>query len=157
MYIKKNLMFFSPLEQYDVILPFGPVFSSYFFPQFIVPFLLVFFFSWYFIFIFYKDIYILPTFWQFFFETLILFVLRIIKQQVGSVGYIYMPLVFTFFFFLLSCNLLSLTPFSLALTSHFSIVAFITFTVNLAILFRDLLQINLNFCLCLFPNLHYYY
>lgn len=126
-------MFFSPLEQYDVLFFYGKSFYFFFIPNFIVPLFLVIILIYFFVFIFYKDIFILASFWQTLFENIILFVLRIIKQQTGPLGFIYTPLILTFFLIILSCNLLSLTPFSLALASHISIVAFVTFTVNLAI------------------------
>lgn len=75
----------------------------------------------------------------------------------GAVGYIYTPLIFTFFVMLLGCNLLSLTPFSLALTSHFSIVAFITFTVNLAIFIQGFIKNQSKFLALFVPDPQYYY
>lgn len=80
-----------------------------------------------------------------FLESLIIFIIKIIKQQIGRLGYLYIPLLVTFFFLLLSCNLLSLTPFSVALTSHISMVFLMTFSVNLAIFIQGFIITNLNF------------
>ena len=80
----------------------------------ILPIFLVVFFIIFFNFIFKNNKYILPTFWQSSFEALVIFIIKIIKQQIGNKGYIYMPLIFTLFVILLFCNLLSLTPFSVA-------------------------------------------
>lgn len=111
----------------------------------IMPIFLIVFFIIFFNFIFKNNKYILPTFWQSSFELLVIFIIKIIKQQIGNKGYIYTPLIFTLFLVLLFCNLLSLTPFSVALTSHISIVAFLTFSINIAIFIKGFSYNNLNF------------
>lgn len=138
-------MFFSPLEQYDVISFYGRVYGDFFIPNFIIPLFLVCLFFYFFLWFFDKDLFVISSFWQFFFESIIIFVIKIVKQQVGRIGYIYIPLIFTFFIMILGCNLLSLTPFSLALTSHISMVAIMTFTVNLGIFIQGFVVINPNF------------
>lgn len=100
---------FSPLEQYDIILINGLLMNNI-----ILPIIIILLFIIILNFILYNNKYILPTFWQNSFETLVLFIIKIIKQQVGFRGYVYMPLIFTLFLVLLFCNLLSLTPFSVA-------------------------------------------
>lgn len=131
---------FSPLEQYDIIL-----FNGFFFFNIILPIIIISIFF-FFITLFFKgNKFLLPNFWQSSFELLIIFIIKIIKQQIGFRGYIYLPLIFTLFLVLLFCNLLSLTPFSVALTSHISIVAFLTFTLNIAIFIKGFAYNNLNF------------
>ena len=68
-----------------------------------------------------------------------------------------MPLIFTLFIVLFFCNLLSLTPFSVALTSHISIVAFLTFSINIAIFIKGFSYNNLNFLGIFVPTSPYYY
>jgi F-type H+-transporting ATPase subunit a len=75
---------------------------------------------------------LVPNFWQFCFESLYLFMLDLIDQQIGSKGYIYLPLLFSLFFFVLSCNLLSMSPFGIALTSHLIIILFISVSLGLS-------------------------
>jgi F-type H+-transporting ATPase subunit a len=96
----------------------------------LVPAIIVFFALFVYIFIYIKDFSIVSTLLQFIFASLVTFVLKIVTQQVGKRGYVFFPLVFTFFLLLLCCNLLSLTPFSLAITSHINIIAYMTFSVN---------------------------
>lgn len=66
---KDTRMFFSPLEQYDILFFYGSFFYSYMLPNFIIPLLLIIFLIYFFVFIFYSDNYILASFWQFIFET----------------------------------------------------------------------------------------
>jgi ATP synthase subunit 6 len=86
------------------------------------------------------------------FETFLLFIIRIVKQQVGNLGFIYTPLILSLFFSILFCNLLSLTPFSVALTSHISLVAFITFIVNFSIFYQGLINNDSKFLSLFVPS-----
>ena len=61
---------------------------------------------------------LIPTVFQRILELLVEFIPNLIKQQIGKDGYIYFPFVFLLFNFILFCNLLSLIPFGIALTSH---------------------------------------
>lgn len=61
---------------------------------------------------------LVPEFWQLTLENIYAFVLDVIEQQAGPKGFIYFPFVFALFFFILICNLISMTPFGIALTSH---------------------------------------
>jgi F-type H+-transporting ATPase subunit a len=47
-----------------------------------------------------------------------MFIFRLIKQQTGKEGLIYLPLVLSLFTFILFLNLFSLLPFAYAVTSH---------------------------------------
>jgi F-type H+-transporting ATPase subunit a len=51
-------------------------------------------------------------------ESIFLFIFRLVKQQAGKEGLIYLPLVLSLFTFILILNLLSLLPFAFAVTSH---------------------------------------
>ena len=61
---------------------------------------------------------LIPTVFQRILELLVEFIFNLIKQQIGKDGYIYFPFIFLLFNFILFCNLLSLIPFGIALTSH---------------------------------------
>lgn len=55
-----------------------------------------------------------------------------LKQNVGSKGKKFVPLMFTLFMFIMTCNLFGLIPYSFTVTSHFSItfaLALIIFTL----------------------------
>jgi len=51
-------------------------------------------------------------------ENVVKFIFNLVKQQIGREGYVYFPLIFSLFTFILIMNLFSLLPFGLALTSH---------------------------------------
>src|ERR1700760_298606 len=61
---------------------------------------------------------LIPRNYQYFLESVFLFIFRLVKQQTGKEGLIYLPLVFSLFSFILILNLLSLLPFAFAVTSH---------------------------------------
>lgn len=110
----------SPLEQFQIIslIPFsiGNLDISFTNSSF---FLLVSFFS---IFVFFgyglENSKYVPSTWQSLTESLYDFVLELVNQNVGSMGYKYFPFVFTLFITILSCNLLGMIPYSFTVTSH---------------------------------------
>jgi F0F1-type ATP synthase membrane subunit a len=110
---------FSPLEQFDVIplifLSIGNydlTFFNIFLPLLLIIFILFILESYY---INYK---LIPSNIQFIFESIIEFILGIIKNQIGKEGFLFLPFIFTIFLFVLIANLLSVIPFGIALTSH---------------------------------------
>jgi F-type H+-transporting ATPase subunit a len=110
---------FSPLEQFDVIplifLSIGNydlTFFNIFLPLLLIIFILFILESYY---INYK---LIPSNIQFIFESIIEFIFGIIKNQIGKEGFLFLPLIFTIFLFVLIANLLSVIPFGIALTSH---------------------------------------
>lgn len=72
---------------------------------------------------------------QRFLELIVEFIFNLIKQQIGKDGYIYFPFIFTLFTFILTCNLLSLIPFGIALTSHIIMIIWLSLSVCLSIFF----------------------
>lgn len=46
------------------------------------------------------------------------FIAGIVRDNAGTEGLRYFPLIFTFFMFILACNLLGLTPYAFTVTSH---------------------------------------
>lgn len=119
-------MYFSPLEQFDAIgltatllyKDNGSIFCDASLFNIMLPLILIIV---YIIIIFFSledNCLLIPTSFQYFFETLIRFIFNIIKQQVGHNGYVFFPFIFTLFNFILFANLLSLIPFGIALTSH---------------------------------------
>lgn len=98
------------------------------------------------------DYKLVPDAWQFFFEGLFKFVLDILAQQAGSISLVYFPFVFSIFVFILFCNLLSLVPYGIALTSHISLIFFLSFTLWLSVFFIGLLKHNLSFLKIFIPE-----
>lgn len=108
---------FSPLEQFDVIFYLNKIFKfpilNIMFPLLVV--LVLFSPSVFFVL---SNLKLVPTPLQRIFELIVEFIFNLIKQQIGKDGYIHSPFIFTLFNFIPICNLLSLIPFGIALTSH---------------------------------------
>lgn len=85
---------------------------------------------------------------EFFFKL----VFDILKDQVGPRGFIYFPFIICLFLFILICNLLSMIPFGIALTSHIIIIFFISFTINLSFFMIGLLIHGLSFLKIFIPE-----
>jgi len=145
---------FSPLEQFDAIIIISFFFFNYDFSfiNIVLPLLLLNFFVFFLYLLFKKNMKLIPEIWQYFFESLYNFVFGLIKQQIGPRGYIYFPFIFTLFTFILFCNLLSLTPFSVALTSHIIMICFLTFTLISSIFVIGLYTHNIHFLKIFIPE-----
>lgn len=98
------------------------------------------------------DFKLVPDLWQFIFESLFKFVLDLLAQQAGTAALIYFPFVFSIFVFILFCNLLSLVPYGIALTSHISLIFFLSFSLWLSVFFIGLLTHNLSFLKIFVPE-----
>lgn len=107
------MFFFSPLEQFDTI-NLLPVFIWHLdlsFTSILLPLVIADFFLILVVFFYNNNFKLIPDFWQLVLEKLYIFVFDILDQQTGAKGYIYFPLIFSLFFFILLCNLISMTPF----------------------------------------------
>lgn len=116
---------FSPLEQFKCL----PVFTVWLgsfpivvFSNVAVIFFLGFFlFSILFFFLFNskkKNLYVVPTKFQFIIESCYLIVYGLIDANIGSSGKNYFPYIFTIFFFVVFTNVIGLVPYSFTITSH---------------------------------------
>lgn len=145
---------YSPLEQFDV----SRIFSIEFlgldlsFYSILLPFIMIFFFFFSFFLILRKDMKLIPGYWQCLFESIYCFILDIVLQQIGKKGLYYFPLVFSLFNFILFCNMISLTPFGIALTSHVSMIFFFSFSIGLSIFILGLYKHGLNFLKIFVPE-----
>jgi ATP synthase subunit 6 len=111
-------MYFSPLEQFEII-PLFSIFNIYFTNSFLI-FLIgfIFFFT---IFNIINFENIIPSRIQQIIELIFFTVLELIFLNIGSKGRYFFPLIFNLFLFLLLCNLIGIIPYSFTLTSHLSI------------------------------------
>lgn len=124
-----SVVFFSPLEQFDVIGFINLPGQAPFFFNVLVPFLLLFLI---FLFIFtlnFQELKLIPGTFQRLFELLVEFIFNLIKQQIGKEGYILFPFIFVLFNFILFSNLLSLIPFGIALTSHLIMILWLSLSI----------------------------
>lgn len=151
-------MFFSPLEQFNIIpiksidVLIGSFYIDVALTNVILPLIIANLLFSLLIFFFKRNMRIIPSIWQLSLEILYNFIYGIIKQQIGQKGYIYFPLIFTLFNFILLCNMFSLMPFGLAITSHIILVIFISSTMCLSIFLIGLLTHSFRFLKIFIPE-----
>lgn len=73
------------------------------------------------------------------------FVMDIVFQQAGRKALVFFPFIFNLFFFILFCNLMSLVPFGIALTSHIIIIFFLSCSLWLSVFLLGILYHNVEF------------
>jgi len=132
-------------------LGFFPVFELSLF-NIIIPFFLVIFFFFNYLFLLKNIFTVIPNTLQCLFENIIIFIFNLIKQQIGKEGYIFFPFIFTLFNFVLFTNLLSLIPFGIALTSHIIMIMFISLSTCLSIFILGIYIHNLSFLKIFIPE-----
>ncbi len=144
---------FSPLEQFDVI-PliffslgnYDITFFNIFLPLLLIIFVL------YFIESFYINYKLVPSNIQYLFESIIEFIISIIKNQIGKEGFLFLPFIFTVFIFVLFANLLSVIPFGIALTSHLIVTMWLSLSICSGIFVLGLLYNNIKFLKIFIPK-----
>lgn len=116
------------LEQFKVI---NYLIFSYNIPNYIVSLIVLVLFILFVIFMLnLKNImFLTQSFVQIIFEGLYIFVLNVIKQNIGNLGIIYFPIVFNVFYFIYFINIGGLIGYNLQLTSHI----FVTFTISISL------------------------
>jgi len=114
---------FSPLEQFDVkpIILINLKYIELTLFDIFIPMLITLILFFY-IYNLKNNFKLIPSNAQFFFEKLVKFIYTVVKNQIGTLGYNYVPLILTIFIFVLFANLLSLIPFGVSLTSHLIII-----------------------------------
>ncbi len=119
---------YQALEQFKVI---NYQIFSYNIPNYIVSLgILIFFFLLITFMLNLKNImFLTQNFVQIIFEELYMFVLNVIKQNIGVLGIIYFPVVFNVFYFIYFVNIGGLIGYNLQLTSHI----FVTFTISISL------------------------
>lgn len=143
----------SPLEQFDIVnvKNFFIFFNDFSFNNIMVPFFILLFFFVILINIL-KNTKIISLMVQQIVELLYRFIVSIIKQQAGIKGFLWIPFIFVVFNFILFCNLLSLIPFGIALTSHLIIILWLSITICISIFTIGLLNYNLKFLHIFIPQ-----
>jgi ATP synthase subunit 6 len=119
---------YQALEQFKII---NYQMFSYNIPNYIISLtILGFFFFFITIMLNIKNImFLTQNFVQIMFEELYIFVLNVIKQNIGVLGIIYFPIVFNIFYFIYFANIGGLIGYNLQLTSHI----FVTFTISISL------------------------
>lgn len=121
-------MLFQALEQFKVI---NYQIFSYHVPNYIVSLgvLMLFFVLVNFLLNLKNVMFLTQSFVQIIFEELYMFVLNVVKQNIGTLGIIYFPIVFNVFYFIYFVNIGGLVGYNLQLTSHI----FVTFCISISL------------------------
>jgi len=72
---------------------------------------------------------IVPNAWQSVAEMGYMFIVDLIKEQIGSKGFKYFPLIFTTFMFILCCNVIGMIPYTFTVTSHIIVTLALAFGI----------------------------
>jgi ATP synthase subunit 6 len=145
----------NPLEQFKIIVL---KYTNLFFIDItltntLLYFFLIFFFFLIIIFFNLKNIYLIPTNWQYFIELIYIFVLQIIRQQVSNLMVLkYYPLVLNIFIFILLLNLTGLLPYGFTITSQIIITFQIAISVFIGIIIIALYNNKFNFFKLFIPT-----
>lgn len=144
----------SPLEQFDIInvKSLHTNVLDFSFNNILVPFLFVIVMVILFLFLYENKYNIISSYFQSIFEIVYSFLIGLIKQQAHSYGLFWLPFIYTLFNFILFCNLLSLIPFGIALTSHLILIFLLSSTICISIFIIGLLRFNLKFLHIFIPQ-----
>ena len=110
----------SPLEQFD-IRNIKNIYTIYFditIQNVLLPLVCLILCIYIYIYINIHNIKLIPIYIQYIVEIIYKFLIDLVKQQIGNYGLFRIPFIFNLFFMILLCNILSLIPFGIALTSH---------------------------------------
>ncbi len=147
-------MQYSPLEQFDAILllnlnllGFDLTFTNIMLPLILCLILFYFVLKFY-----YFNFKLIPDFWQYLLESFFTFIINLIFEQTGKKGLIYFPFIFALFIFILLCNLISLTPFGFALTSHIIMIMFLALGLGISTFLLGLYLHKIHFLLLFVPD-----
>ena len=101
-------MLFSPLEQFNIIplilLVYMEFDLDYSFTNILLPLVIVLIIVISVNFFYNKESLLIPSLFQYIVEGITEFILLVIKEQIGKNGYIFFPLLFTLFNYILLCN-----------------------------------------------------
>eukprot|EP01126_Amoeba_proteus_P064814 TRINITY_DN911_c0_g1_i1.p1 TRINITY_DN911_c0_g1~~TRINITY_DN911_c0_g1_i1.p1 ORF type:complete len:221 (-),score=-47.47 TRINITY_DN911_c0_g1_i1:199-861(-) len=126
---------FSPLEQFNVYSIIPVILDQdYSFNNILIPIIIIILLFSIISTLLYKNALLIPFKLQYVLEILVTFVFNILRQQIGLEGYIFLPIIFTLFSFILFSNYLSLLPAGIALTSHIIVTLFTSLSMCLSII-----------------------
>lgn len=147
-------MFFSPLEQFElsIIIPFGfenldLSFNSLSFYLSVVFGILLLYFL-----LCLNNPKLIPSYWQYVLELFYNFVLGLLREQIGPRSYVYFPLYFCVFFFILFSNLFGLIPFSFTVTAQLAVTFAIALSFNLSFIILGFYLHGLRFLTLFVPS-----
>lgn len=139
----------SPLEQFEIL----PIFNLYFFVITNSTIIIALGFGFlYFYNTSIKNGTLIPNRWQSIFESIYETVIELVYLNIGTYGYLFMPLIFSLFLFLILSNLLGMVPYSFTITSHLIVTFTLALTTFLGFNIIGIRKHKLNFLSLLLPG-----
>jgi len=128
-------MFYSPLEQFEILPFFSLISNSLCIPNSVFTFIfcLIFFAYLNNVLVGKKSVLLTPSRWMIVLDNALVAGLNIVKSNNGADAKIHMPFVVVFFMFVLLSNLFGLAPYTFTLTSHLVLTFVLAFSIFLAI------------------------
>lgn len=148
------MKFLSPLAQFDVITVFPLFFCSTFdfsITNLVASSLLMSFLGFILLSFFFEERLIKRTY-QYFLESIFIFIFRIVNEQIGRVGLVYFPFILSLFTFVLFLNLYSLLPFGFAVTSHLIWTLYFSLSICLGIFLLGISNYGIDFLKLFVPE-----
>ncbi len=139
----------SPLEQFEIL----PIFNFYLFILTNSTIIITIGFA--FLFFYNKAINngtLIPNRLQLIFESMYETVVELVYLNIGTYGYLFMPLIFSLFLFLILSNLLGMVPYSFTVTSHLIVTFTLALTTFLGFNIIGIKKHKLNFLSLLLPS-----
>jgi len=139
----------SPLEQFEIL----PIFNFYLFILTNSTIIITIGFA--FLFFYNKAINtgtLIPNRLQLIFESIYETVVELVYLNIGTYGYLFMPLIFSLFLFLILSNLLGMVPYSFTITSHLIVTFTLALTTFLGFNIIGIKKHKLNFLSLLLPS-----
>jgi len=139
----------SPLEQFEIL----PIFNFYLFILTNSTIIIAIGFA--FLFFYNKAINtgtLIPNRLQLIFESMYETVVELVYLNIGTYGYLFMPLIFSLFLFLILSNLLGMVPYSFTVTSHLIVTFTLALTTFLGFNIIGIKKHKLNFLSLLLPS-----
>jgi F-type H+-transporting ATPase subunit a len=151
---RKERMFSSPLEQFDLIRLLGFYWRGLDLSLFtmILPLALLLLGLYLVLTLLSSTIALVPSSWHSSLEALYAFLWILVKEQTGDRGLPFFPFFLTLFLALLTTNLLSLMPFGIAITSHVVLTLFLSFTLILTLFLLGFVEQDWKFLRLFVPN-----
>lgn len=138
-------MFYSPLEQFQIIFINNLFISNYIF-NFIFIFLIIYFF-----FILGFNDYFFNTIKQIFIRIYII-IFKLLESNIKEFNVLFFPLIFFIFFLIFFCNLIGMLPYNFTITGQILTVFFFSSFIFISINFIGIYKFGLKFFKIFFPS-----
>lgn len=137
MLFNQSLILSQPLEQFEII--FLGHFGSFPINNGLIYLIFVYFIIRFFFGMVFLNMRLIPYNLQIFVEGVYNFVFSLVKQQINTAGYAYLPIIFSLFLFILVANLVGMSLYSFTLTSHITVAFTLSFSFFIAVVIIGIL------------------